>query len=476
MKNFTFIFVFFLKTMIYCLNNNNNNSITSETISLKNPKNKIISKSQKNDLLKSQNSTNIPKEILKLKIPNKKKQNNTISINPKESKESKESKEKNFIDKELNLNKLEAISKAFTTIFLAGLFDKSFFITAILAMKYSNIIVICSATFSLSLIGIISVFLGLTVNKYIPAIYIDIFSVLLFLVFGASMIYDGMQLKENDNFENLENSILNEEEKKEILGEENAKNENANNENENNFNDIDNEICLKCNKDNIDNFKNYKNLNEKIEGENKGLISENNQNNNNNLCRLCNNSLLNSFSETKANSKDSLSVIDNNKNKTKNNNKSQNDLSNSNLNNSNMNNSNYSNNSNNSKKKAKSKLLKNFQAFSKTFFLIFCGEIGDRSQISTIYLTANFDKFVVITAVISSSFILTLFAVYGGKLISNRVSEKKLTIFAGFIFILFAFFAAIFIDKNDFMNIFYSNNNKNKDTKGNNDNNFLAKF
>ena len=112
--------------------------------------------------------------------------------------------------------------------------------------------------------------------------------------------------------------------------------------------------------------------------------------------------------------------------------------------------------------------------------MIFCGEIGDRSQISTIYLTANFDKFVVITAVISSSFILTLCAVYGGKLISNKISEKKLTIFAGFIFILFAIFAIVFIDKNDFITIksgnkdflYQSKNNSNSITNFTN-NNFL---
>ena len=108
---------------------------------------------------------------------------------------------------------------------------------------------------------------------------------------------------------------------------------------------------------------------------------------------------------------------------------------------------------NSNDKETPSEFYLNFQAFSKTFLIIFFGEIGDRSQISTIYLTANFDKIVVIIAVLSSSFILTLCAVYGGTLISNRISEKKLTIFAGFIFIIFAIFAVVFIDKEDFITL-----------------------
>jgi len=79
--------------------------------------------------------------------------------------------------------------------------------------------------------------------------------------------------------------------------------------------------------------------------------------------------------------------------------------------------------------------------FFKIFFLIFFSEIGDRSQISTIYLTTNFDKFSVIVAVLVASTALTIIAVFGGSLLADKISEKKLTIFAGGIFIVFGLVA-----------------------------------
>jgi hypothetical protein len=62
------------------------------------------------------------------------------------------------------VNELEAVS----TIFLSGFLDRSFFITTFMALKYSKFTVLISASLALCLIGVLSVFLGVTLNKYVP--------------------------------------------------------------------------------------------------------------------------------------------------------------------------------------------------------------------------------------------------------------------------------------------------------------------
>lgn len=357
MKIFSFkiIFLIFLKCMIYC-----KNSVKSKDIQI--------------ELMERDTYEFTNQEKIKI---------NKIENN----------QEKNFFESEIN--NLKAISKAFMTIFLSGLFDKSFFITALMAMKFSDIIVISSATFSLSFIGIISVFLGLTINKYIPAIYIDFLSIFLFLIFGASMIYDGMQIKENSD-----NQAISQDE-------------------ENQEKDID--------KDKED-LQKDKIIPTKY----------------NSICKCDSEKIILLAKEEISDISYCKKCCKNEENLPTDSTKAQTYLKDSSLD--------FSSN-NTTKIEYNNEFLIHFQAFSKTFLMIFFGEIGDRSQISTIYLTANFDKFVVITAVISSSLILSIVAVYGGVLISNRISEKKLTIFAGFVFILFAVFAVVFIDKEDFKTI-----------------------
>eukprot|EP01116_Phalansterium_solitarium_P022041 TRINITY_DN7134_c0_g1_i1.p1 TRINITY_DN7134_c0_g1~~TRINITY_DN7134_c0_g1_i1.p1 ORF type:complete len:240 (+),score=27.34 TRINITY_DN7134_c0_g1_i1:55-774(+) len=75
------------------------------------------------------------------------------------------------------------------------------------------------------------------------------------------------------------------------------------------------------------------------------------------------------------------------------------------------------------------------QAFVLTFF----GEWGDRSQLATIALSASNDVFGVFVGGCIGHLLCTSFAVIGGRLIANYVTERTVTLIGGVIFLLFGF-------------------------------------
>lgn len=217
--------------------------------------------------------------------------------------------------------------EAFTTIFLSGLFDRSFFITAFMAVKYSKLLVLTSASLALSLVGILSVFLGLAITTYIPPLWIDIFAIVLFLFFGIKMLIESYNIPKNKDLIKLQ------EEHEKLLVKEVTNTSKPHPSHNHNLVDVQKEC-------------------EDLKMENSNL-----------------------------------------------------------------------------------------KVFFKIFILIFASEIGDRSQISTIYLTSNYDKLIVIASSVLAQNVLTLIAIFGGVLISKSISDKNLTLIAGFTFIVFGFWA-----------------------------------
>jgi putative Ca2+/H+ antiporter (TMEM165/GDT1 family) len=215
------------------------------------------------------------------------------------------------------------ILESISTIFLSGLFDRSFFITTLLAIKYSKCLVIVAATAALSTVGMISVLLGITITKYIDMMWVDFFSIFLFLIFGIKMIAEGFKMSENDDAMRLEDG--------------------------NHLNMAEEEKLVNIKSDTAD-------------------------------------AELNNIKKT-------------------------------------------------------NHFIVSFQIFVNVFIFVFASEIGDRSQISTIYLSSNFDKMTVLISVVIGQFLITVLAVFGGIFIAQRISSKNLTIIAGSTFVLFGIFA-----------------------------------
>jgi Ca2+/H+ antiporter, TMEM165/GDT1 family len=73
-----------------------------------------------------------------------------------------------------------------------------------------------------------------------------------------------------------------------------------------------------------------------------------------------------------------------------------------------------------------------------SFVLTFVAEWGDRTQIATIALAAAKNPIGVTIGGILGHTICSMIAVWGGKMIAGKISEKMITVIGGLLFILFA--------------------------------------
>ncbi|XP_042906954.1 GDT1-like protein sll0615 isoform X2 [Parasteatoda tepidariorum] len=86
--------------------------------------------------------------------------------------------------------------------------------------------------------------------------------------------------------------------------------------------------------------------------------------------------------------------------------------------------------------------------FVEAFIMTFLAEWGDRSQIATVVLAAKESVIGVLFGAIVAHAACTLAAVIGGKVISDRISLRAVTIFGGLLFFAFAInsFVEVFAD------------------------------
>ncbi|MBW4591631.1 MAG: TMEM165/GDT1 family protein [Brasilonema angustatum HA4187-MV1] len=80
---------------------------------------------------------------------------------------------------------------------------------------------------------------------------------------------------------------------------------------------------------------------------------------------------------------------------------------------------------------------------TEAFVLTFMAEWGDRTQIATIALAAGNNAIGVTAGAILGHAICAAIAVIGGRMLAGRISERTLTFFGGFLFLVFGVVAAI---------------------------------
>ncbi|EDV21393.1 uncharacterized protein TRIADDRAFT_30261, partial [Trichoplax adhaerens] len=88
-------------------------------------------------------------------------------------------------------------------IIISELGDKTFFIAAIMAMKYSRLSVFGGAIFALAVMTILSAFVG-HAAVFIPRKYTYYLSTLLFVIFGLKLIKEGYYMSSDEGQEELE--------------------------------------------------------------------------------------------------------------------------------------------------------------------------------------------------------------------------------------------------------------------------------
>lgn len=104
---------------------------------------------------------------------------------------------------------LNALLASFSVIIVSELGDKTFIITAIMAMKNSRLIVFLSSATALLLMTILSVGMGIAVTV-VPKLYTHYASIVLFLCFGLKMLkeaYDMQSESEESEFDEVKRSL-----------------------------------------------------------------------------------------------------------------------------------------------------------------------------------------------------------------------------------------------------------------------------
>lgn len=112
-----------------------------------------------------------------------------------------------FLDTNLNSlwmrNYFHSFIVSMSVIIISELGDKTFFITAIMAMKNSRLVVFLTSSFALLLMTILSVCMGVAVTV-IPKLYTQLASAILFFCFGIKMLMDVYAMNEDGSSINSE--------------------------------------------------------------------------------------------------------------------------------------------------------------------------------------------------------------------------------------------------------------------------------
>ncbi|XP_055627047.1 transmembrane protein 165 [Toxorhynchites rutilus septentrionalis] len=101
------------------------------------------------------------------------------------------------------------------------------------------------------------------------------------------------------------------------------------------------------------------------------------------------------------------------------------------------------------KNKQRSALNLLMRIFMQAFTMTFLAEWGDRSQLTTIILSARENVYGVITGGVIGHAICTGLAVIGGRMIAQKISVRTVTLIGGVVFLLFAVSALFFSPEED---------------------------
>ncbi|KAG1836032.1 hypothetical protein DFJ58DRAFT_191459 [Suillus subalutaceus] len=88
----------------------------------------------------------------------------------------------------------ETLIRSFMTIILSEIGDKTFFISAILAMRHSRLVVFLGAIASLVFMSMLSASLGHILPTLLPKKWTQIMAGVLFLVFGSKMVMEAREM------------------------------------------------------------------------------------------------------------------------------------------------------------------------------------------------------------------------------------------------------------------------------------------
>lgn len=110
----------------------------------------------------------------------------------------------NAVSPKVNLGFVHAFIASFSVIIVSEIGDKTFFIAAIMSMKYPRLTVFGGAITALALMTILSAVFGMVFIQFIPPSITRWVSVGLFVVFGLKMLHEGWKMTSTDAAEEME--------------------------------------------------------------------------------------------------------------------------------------------------------------------------------------------------------------------------------------------------------------------------------
>ncbi|XP_060933578.1 transmembrane protein 165 [Limanda limanda] len=102
-----------------------------------------------------------------------------------------------------NMGFIHAFAASISVIIVSELGDKTFFIAAIMAMRYNRLTVLTGAILALGVMTCLSVLFGYA-TTIIPRIYTYYISTALFAIFGVRMLREGLKMSPDEGQEELE--------------------------------------------------------------------------------------------------------------------------------------------------------------------------------------------------------------------------------------------------------------------------------
>lgn len=111
---------------------------------------------------------------------------------------------KETIKNSANFGFIHAFIASISVIIVSELGDKTFFIAAIMAMRYARLVIYSGAMGALGAMTVLSALLGNIVTKFVPRIYTYYVSSILFACFGVKMLRDGYLMSPDEGTEEYE--------------------------------------------------------------------------------------------------------------------------------------------------------------------------------------------------------------------------------------------------------------------------------
>lgn len=341
-----------------------------------------------------------------------------------------------------NIGFIHAFVASLSVILVSELGDKTFFIAAIMAMRHPRLTVFAGAIGALAFMTILSAVFGMAAT-FIPRVYTYYISAVLFALFGLKMLWEGYHMTSTEGQEELEEVQMDirkrEDELLKTLGQVDG-GTGMNKKTDDNVND--NQSISDSNHETINNRADSQNESElqssssqSVAGNQVPSTSSTSDNQHHDSTNASQSDVIISTVKTRHGSNTNMDLKQLNKNGMK---RVEKEIAPTLL----TDDPEAGENVVRKQKRNVAWYLAS-RVLMQSFTMTFLAEWGDRSQLTTVILSARENVYGVIVGGILGHSLCTGLAVLGGRMIAQKISVRTVTLVGGAVFLIFAISAFI---------------------------------